>query len=130
MGMSGQPRALAASTHRKYLAPIVQEAGWAPGPVCKGGKSRPNRDSIPDRPACSSAAIPTDLPGPLLLLYTCISIPSLKARDVCFMIQSLDLMSVKFNSESHYRIGLIGEKKQMNSENYTARRAVKLTSST
>jgi len=31
--------------------PILQEAGWAPGPVWTGGKSRPHWDSIPDRPA-------------------------------------------------------------------------------
>jgi len=30
--------------------PILQETGWAPGPVWTGGKSRPHRDSIPDRP--------------------------------------------------------------------------------
>ena len=45
--------------------PILQEAGWAPGPVLRGGKYRPHRDSIPDRPARSSVAIPTELPGPL-----------------------------------------------------------------
>ena len=44
--------------------PIVQEAGWAPGPVLTGGKSRPHRDWIPDRPARSSVAIPTELPSP------------------------------------------------------------------
>ena len=49
----------------KDSVPIVQEAGWAPGPVWTGGKSRPHRDSILDRPARSSAAIPTELPGPL-----------------------------------------------------------------
>jgi len=48
----------------KDPVPILQEAGWAPGPVWTGGKSRPLRDSIPDRPACSSVAIPTELPGP------------------------------------------------------------------
>ena len=47
--------------------PIVQEAGWAPGPVWTGGKSRPHRDSIPDLPAYSSVAIPTELSGPLPL---------------------------------------------------------------
>jgi len=31
------------------------------------GKSRPYRDSIPDRPARSSVAIPTELPGPCFL---------------------------------------------------------------
>jgi len=35
--------------------PILQEAGWAPGPVWTGGKSRPHRDSIPDRPACNQS---------------------------------------------------------------------------
>jgi len=46
-------------TPGKDPVPILQEAGWAPGPVWTGGKSRPNRNSIPDRPACSSVAIPT-----------------------------------------------------------------------
>ena len=35
-------------------------AGWAPGPVWMDGKSRLDRDSIPDRPARSSVAIPTE----------------------------------------------------------------------
>ena len=46
------------------IVPILQEAGWAPGLVLTDGKSRPHRDSIPDRPARSSVAIPTELPGP------------------------------------------------------------------
>ena len=36
-------------TPGKDPVPIVQEAGWAPGPVWTGGKSRPHRDSISDR---------------------------------------------------------------------------------
>ena len=40
-------------TPGKDPVPILQEAGWAPGPVWTGGKSRPHRDSIPDRPARS-----------------------------------------------------------------------------
>jgi len=47
---------------------ILQEAGWVPGPVWTCGKSRPHRDSIPDRPARTSVAIPSELPGPLLLV--------------------------------------------------------------
>ena len=35
--------------------PILQEAGWAPGPVWTGGKPRPHRDSIPDRSARSQS---------------------------------------------------------------------------
>jgi len=38
-------------TPGKDPVPILQEAGWAPGPVWTGGKSRPHRDSIPYRPA-------------------------------------------------------------------------------
>ena len=38
-------------TPGKDPVPIVQEAGWAPGPVWTGVKSRPHRDPIPDRPA-------------------------------------------------------------------------------
>ena len=57
-------------TPGKDPVPIFQEAGWAPGPVWTGGKSRPHRDSIPDRPVRSSVAIPTELPGPHL--YTII----------------------------------------------------------
>jgi len=47
------------STARPYFTPgkdpvlILQEAAWAPMPVCTGGKSRPHRDSILDRPARS-----------------------------------------------------------------------------
>ena len=37
----------------KDPVPTLQEAGCAPGPVWTGGKSLPNRDSIPDRPARS-----------------------------------------------------------------------------
>jgi hypothetical protein len=65
MGVGGQPLAPAASTPGKDPVRIVQEAGWAPETVWKGGKSGPRRDSIPDRPARSSVAIPTELPGPL-----------------------------------------------------------------
>jgi len=36
-------------TPRKDQVPVLQEAGWAPGPVWMGGKPRPHRDSIPDR---------------------------------------------------------------------------------
>ena len=45
------------STPRPHFTPgkdtvhILQEAGWAPGSVWTGGKSRPHWDSIPDRPA-------------------------------------------------------------------------------
>jgi len=42
-------------TPGKDPVPILQEAGLAPGPVWTAGKSRPHRDSIPDRPARSQS---------------------------------------------------------------------------
>jgi len=60
--VSSTPRPL--FTPGKEPVPILQEAGLAPGPVWTGGNSRPHRDSIPDRPARSSVAIPTELPDP------------------------------------------------------------------
>jgi len=42
-------------TPGKDSVPILQEAGWAPVPVWTGGKSRPHRDSIPDRLARSQS---------------------------------------------------------------------------
>ena len=53
--MGGQPHAPTASTSGKYPVPVVQEAGWAPGPVWTGGEPRPHRDSNPDRPARSQS---------------------------------------------------------------------------
>jgi len=42
-------------TPGKDPVPILLEAGWAPGPIWTGGKSRPHRDSIPDRPSRSQS---------------------------------------------------------------------------
>jgi len=53
-------------TPGKDPVPILQEAGWARGPVWTGGKSRPHRNSIPDHQARNSVAIPTELPGPIV----------------------------------------------------------------
>jgi len=54
-GGGGQPHTPAASTPGKEPVPIIQEAGWTPGPVWTGGKSRPHRDSIPDLSALSQS---------------------------------------------------------------------------
>jgi len=56
MGVGGQAHAPAASTPGKDPVPIVQDAGWAPGPVWTRAENlAPNRDSIPDRPARSQS---------------------------------------------------------------------------
>ena len=41
MGVVGQPYAPVASTPGKDMVPILQDAGWSPGPIWTGGKSRP-----------------------------------------------------------------------------------------
>ena len=55
MGVGSQPQAPAASNSGRDLVPIVQKAGWAPGSVWTGRKSRPHRDLIPVRPARSES---------------------------------------------------------------------------
>ena len=52
----------------KDPVPILQEAGWAPGPVWKDGKSRPHRDSFPDRPARSQSLYRLSYPAHFSLL--------------------------------------------------------------
>jgi len=55
-------------TPDKDPVPIVQEAGWALGSVWTFGKSRPHRDSIPDRPARSRSLYRLSYP-PLIYIY-------------------------------------------------------------
>ena len=52
-GVSGLQHAPATLYPGKDPVPILQEAGWVPGPVWTGKKSRPHRDSILDHPARS-----------------------------------------------------------------------------
>ena len=57
-------------TPGKDAVPIVQEAGWAPGPVWTGGKSRPHRNSIPDRPTRSQSLYRLSYPAHKLGIET------------------------------------------------------------
>ena len=63
--LSSTPRPL--FTPGKDPVPIVQQAEWAPGPVWTGGKSRPHRDSIPDRPARSQSLYRLSYPAVIRL---------------------------------------------------------------
>jgi len=56
-------------TPGKDTVPILQQAGWAPGPVWTGGKSRPRRDSIPDRPVRSQSLYRLRYPAHSDLIY-------------------------------------------------------------
>jgi len=68
-GVSSTPRPH--FTPGKDPVPILHEAGWAPGPVCKGGKSRPHRDSIPDRPARSQSLYRLSYRAHICNTYVC-----------------------------------------------------------
>jgi len=52
-------------TPGKDPVPILKEAGWVPGSVWTGGKSRPHRDSIPDRPTRSQSLYRLSYPAHL-----------------------------------------------------------------
>ena len=68
----------------KYPVPILQEAGWASGPVWTGGKSRPHRDSIPDRPARSQSLYRLSYPA-----HYCLRTPNIYiVIESCLMAQS------------------------------------------
>jgi len=60
-------------TSGKDPVPIVQEAGWAPGPVWMDGKSRPHRDSSPDRPDRSQLLYRLSYPAHNIYIYTIIA---------------------------------------------------------
>jgi hypothetical protein len=55
-------------TPRKDPVPILQEAGWAPGPVWTGGESVPTRIRSRTVQPGSSVAIPTELPSLQILI--------------------------------------------------------------
>ena len=62
-GVSVMPRTL--FTPGKDPIYIVQKTGWVPGPVWTGAENLASTGfRSPDRPARSTVAIPTELPGP------------------------------------------------------------------
>ena len=70
MGVGGQYHALAALPPGKDSVPIVQEAGWAPGPVWTGAENLASTGirSL-DRPACSESLYRLSHPGRLKRMY-------------------------------------------------------------
>ena len=66
-GVGDQRHALAALVPEKDPVPIVQEAGWAPGPVCTCAENiAPTGIRYPDRPARSQSLYPVSYTGPTL----------------------------------------------------------------
>jgi hypothetical protein len=58
MGVGGQHQTPATLPSGRDLVPIVQETGWAAGPVCTGAENLPShRDSIPGLSARSEDGV-------------------------------------------------------------------------
>jgi hypothetical protein len=65
MGVGGQRHAPAALSRERDPVPIVQEAGWAPGPVWTAAKYlAPTGIRSPDRPVRSESLYRLRYPGP------------------------------------------------------------------
>ena len=65
-------------TPGKGPVPILQEAGWVPGPVWTGAENlAPHRDSIPDRPARSQSMY--DMSRQIVIMIT--DVPDKSCRD-------------------------------------------------
>ena len=104
-GVSITPRPL--FTPGKDPVPIVQEAGWAPGPVWTGEENlAPTGIRSPDRPARSqslSVAIPPELPGPLavykeLIIWTVLILTAMSPATDMFVV----LQGRKYQSDATY----------------------------
>jgi len=68
-GVDRQCHVLAALYPQEDPVPIVQEAGWAPGPVWTGAENlAPTGFRSPDRPARSESLHRLSYPGPALNL--------------------------------------------------------------
>jgi hypothetical protein len=65
MGGGVQRHASAALLPGKDPLPVVEEGGWAPGPVWEGSENlAPTGIPSPDRPACSESLYRLSYPGP------------------------------------------------------------------
>jgi len=89
-------------TPGKDTLPILQEAGRAPGPVWTCGKSRPPRDSIPDRPACSQSLYRLSYPAHTIEMYkTC---NNTKQDGSCNKVYDLHCWGIRFKFRRRYRL--------------------------
>jgi len=87
----------------KDQVPIVQETGWAPGPVWTGGKFLPHRDSILDRPARCPVTITTELPGPQQdIVINCIRL-HVSTRYSCQIATKLEFSRQIFEKSSNIK---------------------------
>ena len=82
-------------TPGKDPVPILQEAGWAPGPGWTGEKSLPHRDSIPDRPARSQSLYRLSYPAHIQVIYNLFLCPSVRKSNLTFTTKT---SVTKYNS--------------------------------
>ena len=87
-------------TPGKDPVPILQEVGWVPGPVWKGGKSRLHRDSISDRPARNQSLYWLSYPGHIVLSY----VTKNDLNDIPRMFHSKFIYQSQFTYELTYNV--------------------------
>jgi hypothetical protein len=76
-------------TPGKDRASIVQEAGWAPGPVWTGGKSHPTRIGSPDRPVRSQSLYRLSYTAHKFIVI-CFGYFHLDNREYCILFHKLE----------------------------------------
>jgi len=86
----------------KDPVPILQEAVWAPGQVWTGGKTRPHRDSIPDRPARSQSLYRLSYPARNNDEYTDFLIGKFRGQLKDYQLYNERVFTLEIN---HYLIG-------------------------
>ena len=75
----------------KDLVPILQETGWASGPVWTGGKSRPHRDSIPDRSGRSQSLYQLSYPVVLFIYLLLVSLGTISSASILAILLKSEL---------------------------------------
>ena len=84
-GVRGQRHPPAALYPREDPVPIVQEAGWAPGPVWTGAENVvPTGIRSPVRSACSQSLYRLSYPAHSLIEYVLYGV-GVQERDICHL---------------------------------------------
>jgi len=89
----------------KDPVPILQEVGWAPGQFWTGGKPRPHRDSIPDRPGRSPSLYQLNYPPPHIYIYIkCTHTASIThlIHIICNILKLLIILDFKVVSQGKF----------------------------
>ena len=86
MRVGGQQHSPAASTPAKDPVPIVQETGWAPGPVWTSAENlAPTGIRSPDRPARSQSLYRLSYPAYYIKMYS-LNLLNAELNPICHLL--------------------------------------------